>query len=83
MERDYLEQAVFCLIDNAGRYKTEDSKVEVTIDRKSIVIRNKTDKDKFTPGTGLAIAGRILEQNKLDLNTAISEGIFEARITKI
>ena len=82
MDKDYLEHAVFCLIDNASRYKTKDSKIEVAISPKEIVIKNKTDRDKFTPGTGIAIAGRIIEQHKLKLKTKLEGGAFEAKITK-
>ena len=32
--------------------------------------------------TGIAIAGRILEQNKLSLTTAIKGGVFEAKIAR-
>jgi hypothetical protein len=52
------------------------------VDKNAVVITNKTDKDNFTPGTGLAIAGRILEQNKMNLTTAIKGGVFEARISR-
>ena len=82
MDKDYLEHAVFCLIDNASRYKTKDSKIDVAISPKEIVIKNKTDRDKFTPGTGIAIAGRIIEQHKLRLKTKLGDGTFEAKITK-
>ncbi len=81
MDKEYLGQAVYCLIDNAGKYKSADSKIGVKIGR-DIVITNKTSKDNFTPGTGLVIAGRIIEQHKLKLRTKIEDGIFEARITK-
>ena len=82
MDKDYLEHAVFCLIDNAMRYKTEDSKIDVAISRKEIVIRNKTGMDKFTPGTGIAVAGRIIEQHTLRLKTKLKDGVFEAKITR-
>ena len=82
MDKDYFSQALFCLIDNAERYKTEGTKIDIKIDKNSIVISNKTGADKFTPGTGIAIAKRILEQHKLYLKTAIKGGIFEAKITK-
>ena len=81
MDKEYLGQAVYCLLDNAGKYKSADSKIGVKIGR-DIVITNKTSKDNFTPGTGLVIAGRIIEQHKLKLRTKIEDGIFEARITK-
>ena len=81
MDKEYFGQAVYCLIDNANKYKTTDSKVGVKIG-KDIVVTNKISKDSFTPGTGIAIAGRIIEQHKLKLKTKIENGIFEARITK-
>ena len=37
---------------------------------------------QFTPGTGIAIAGRLFEQHKLKLTTDLKDGVFEARITK-
>lgn len=82
MDKDYFSQALFCLIDNAEKYKTEGTKTDIKIDKNGIVISNKTGADKFTPGTGIAIAERILEQHKLYLKTAIKGGIFEAKITK-
>lgn len=82
MDKDYLEHAVFCLIDNAARYKTKDSKIDVAISPKEIVIKNKTDRDKFTPGTGIAVAGRIIEQHGLRLKTKLEGGVFEAKITR-
>lgn len=82
MDKDYFKTALFCLIDNANKYKKADSKIEVQITSKLITICNRTDSDKFTPGTGIAIAGRILEQHKLHLETMISEGVFEARFGK-
>ena len=82
MDKEYLGHAVFCLIDNAARYKADGSRVEVSIGPKEIVIKNKTTKDKFTPGTGLAIAGRIIEQHDLRLRTKLADGVFEAKITR-
>ncbi|MBR4915174.1 MAG: HAMP domain-containing histidine kinase [Clostridiales bacterium] len=82
MDKDYFSQAIYCLIDNAYKYKSEGATIDVKIDKNDIVITNKTDAEKFTPGTGIAIAGRILEQHKLHLNTAVKAGIFEAKITK-
>ena len=64
------------------KYKSADSKVEADITCKAVTIRNKTDKDKFTPGTGLALAGRILEQHKLQLRTTLKDGVFEVRFGK-
>ena len=80
-DKEYFAQAVYALLDNAARYKTSGS-VQVRVDKDAIVITNKTDKDNFTPGTGIAIAGRILEQNRMKLTTAIKGGVFEAKITK-
>ena len=82
MDKDYFKTALSCLIDNANKYKAEGSKIDVAISGKAFTIKNKTDAGKFTPGTGLAIAGRILEQHKLYLETALKDGVFEARITK-
>lgn len=82
MDKDYFSQALYCLIDNAYRYKVEGASIDVKIDKNDIVITNKTDSDKFTPGTGLALAGRILEQHKLVLDTKLSDGTFRARIGK-
>lgn len=82
MDKDYFSQAIFCLIDNAYRYKAEGATIDVKIDKNDIVITNKTNADKFTPGTGIAIAGRILEQHKLVLDTKLADGTFKARIGK-
>ena len=82
MDKDYFKTAVSCLMDNANKYKQADSKIDVDISGKAFTIRNKTDSRKFTPGTGLAIAGRILEQHKLYLETTLKDGVFEARVTK-
>lgn len=82
MDKDYFCQALYCLVDNANRYKSEGSGIDVKIGKKEIVIRNKTDAGKFTSGTGLALAGRILEQHRLKLNTKLENGVFEAAITK-
>ena len=81
-DRDYFLSAAFNLIDNAAKYKTGDSGIEVSILPKDIIVRNRTDKDKFTPGTGLAIAGRIIEQHDLRLRTKLADGVFEAKITR-
>ena len=82
MDKDYFKTALSCLIDNANKYKAADSKIDVAITGKDFTITNKTDSGKFTPGTGLAIAGRILEQHKLYLETTLKDGVFEARISK-
>lgn len=82
MDREYFKTALFCLIDNASKYKTADSKIEADITGKGIKITNKTDAAKYTPGTGLAIAGRILEQHRLYLKTQLKDGVFEALVTK-
>ena len=81
VDKEYFAQAMTCLIDNASRYKTV-RPVVIKISPAAIVVTNKTDKDTFTPGTGLAIAGRILEQHKLRLTTAIKGGVFEARVAR-
>ena len=82
MDKDYFKTALSCLIDNANEHKAADSKIDVAITGKDFTITNKTDSGKFTPGTGLAIAGRILEQHKLYLGTTLKDGVFEARISK-
>lgn len=82
MDKEYFKHAVFCLVDNANKYKTEDSKIDVKIGKKEITVTNKTELDKFTPGTGIAIAGRILEQHRLKLKTKLEDGVFEAKIGK-
>lgn len=82
MDKDYFKTAISCLMDNANKYKASDSKIDVAITGKDFTITNKTDSGKFTPGTGLAIAGRILEQHKLYLETTLKDGVFEARISK-
>ena len=82
MDKDYFKTALFCLIDNANKYKKADSKIEVQITSKLITVTNKTDLNNFTPGTGISIAGRILEQHKLHLKTAVKDGVFEAKIGK-
>ena len=81
IEKDYFNTALFCLLDNAARYKTAGSKAEVNITSKAVTITNKTASDKFTPGTGIAIAGRILEQHKLKLTTCLKDGVFEVKIS--
>jgi K+-sensing histidine kinase KdpD len=82
MDKDYFETALYCLLDNASKYKKSDSKIEVDITSKAVTIRNQTGKEKFTPGTGIAIAGRILEQHKLQLCTVLKDGVFEAKFGK-
>ena len=82
MDKDYFKTALFCLIDNANKYKKADSKIGVMISSNLIMVTNKTDADKLTPGTGIAIAGRILEQHKLYLKTSVKDGAFEAEIRK-
>lgn len=82
MDKEYFKSALYCLLDNAVKYNSADSKIEVDITCKAVTIRNKTDKDNFTPGTGIAIAGRILEQHKLLLLTNLKDGVFEARFGK-
>ena len=82
MDKDYFKTAIYCLLDNAMKYKSADSKIEVDITCKAVTIKNKTDKDTFTPGTGIAIAGRILEQHKLKLRTTLKDGVFEVKFGK-
>lgn len=82
MDKEYFKTALFCLLDNADKYKEADSKIEVDITSKAVTIKNKTAADRFTPGTGIVIAGRILEQHKLHLRTDIKDGVFEAKFGK-
>ena len=82
MDKDYFKTAVYCILDNAMKYKSADSKVEVDITCNTVTIKNRTDKDKFTPGTGIAIAGRILEQHKLKMRTTLKDGVFECKFGK-
>lgn len=82
MDKDYFKTALFCLVDNAARYKTEGTKIEASVSPKCITIKNKTSGGKFTPGFGIAIAGRIIEQHGLKLTTGLKDGVFEAKISK-
>ena len=82
MDREYFSRAVCCLIDNAVKYKTEGTKIGVKIGKKDIRITNKTGKDRFVPGTGIAIAERIIGQHGLMLKTGLKDGVFEAVIVK-
>lgn len=81
IEKEYFNTALFCLVDNAVKYGNKDAKIEAAITSKSITIRNKTTAGKFTPGTGIAIAGRIIEQHRLKLTTELKDGVFEAKIS--
>ena len=80
MDKEYFKTAIYCLLDNASKYKSKDAKIEVAIDPKIIIIMNRTDLNVYTPGFGIAIAGRILEQHKLMLKTDLKDGLFEAKI---
>ncbi|MBQ6303317.1 MAG: HAMP domain-containing histidine kinase [Clostridiales bacterium] len=82
IDREYFKTALTCIIDNANKYRKPDSKINVVIDSKAITFANKATADRFTPGTGITIAGRILEQHKLKLTTEINKGYFIARISK-
>ena len=82
IDREYFKTALTCIIDNANKYREPDSKINVVIDSKAITFANKATADRFTPGTGITIAGRILEQHKLKLTTEINKGYFIARISK-
>ena len=81
IEKDYFNTALFCLVDNAAKYGNNGAKIEATVTSKAITIRNKTAAGNYTPGTGIAIAGRIMEQHKLKLTTDLKDGIFEAKIS--
>ena len=82
MDKEYFKTALYCLLDNAVKYKAADSKIEVDITSKAVTIKNKTAADKFTQGTGIAIAGRILEQHQLHISTNLKDGVFEAKFGK-
>lgn len=82
MDEEYFKTALFCLIDNAEKYKIADSEVVVDINSNEFTVTNMAEASKFTPGTGLAIAGRIFEQHKLHLNTSLKDGVFVARAGK-
>ena len=82
MDKEYFKTALCCLIDNAVKYKAADSGIDAAVSGKEILIKNRTDATSYTPGTGIAIAGRILEQHKLYLKTGIRDGYFEAKITR-
>ena len=82
MDKDYFKTALICLIDNAAKYKSEGSAIEASVSPKCITIRNRTAADRFTPGFGITIAGRIIEQHGLKLTTTLNSGTFEARISK-
>ena len=81
IEKDYFNTALFCLVDNASKYRSEGAKIEADITSKAVTIRNKTAVGKYTPGTGIAIAGRIFEQHRLKLATELKDGVFEAKIS--
>ena len=82
MDEEYFKTALFCLIDNAEKYKIADSEVVVDITSNGFTVTNMAEASKFTPGTGLAIAGRIFEQHKLYLNTSLKDGVFVVRAGK-
>ena len=82
MDEEYFKTALFCLIDNAEKYKIADSEVVVDINSNEFTVTNMAEASKFTPGTGLAIAGRIFEQHKLHLNTSLKDGVFVVRAGK-
>lgn len=82
MDEEYFKIAMNCLIENAVKHKTEDSKIEAMITPSRITISNKTAASEFEPGEGISIARRILEQLELKLKTEIRDGVFEAKIGK-
>ncbi|MBP5654787.1 MAG: HAMP domain-containing histidine kinase [Clostridiales bacterium] len=82
MDEDYFKIAMGCLIENAVKHKTEDSKIEAVITPSEITIRNNTAAGEFTPGEGIGIARKIIEQLKLKLTTELKDGVFEAKIGK-
>ena len=80
-DREFFEQAIYNLIDNANKYKSEGD-ILVNIKRHGIKIVNPCDSQVFTPGAGIAIADRFLIQNGMRLNLKVKGGKFIAEINK-
>ena len=78
-DREFFEQAIYNLIDNAGKYRSEGD-IIVDIKRHGLEIVNKCGSDKFTPGAGIAIADRFLIQNGMNLKLRLKNGNFIAYI---
>ena len=79
-DKEFFEQALFNLLDNAGKYKQEDSEITVRTDRRKMLIENNCKEDKFTPGAGIAIADRYLSQTGMSLKQRIKDGRFISEI---
>lgn len=77
-DREYFIQAVYNLIDNAARYGLEGYPVKIEIKTGKMIISNHCGADKFTPGTGLAIADRFLSQCGMLLSLELKDGVFKA-----
>ena len=79
-DREYFIQAVYNLIDNAAQYGLEGFPIKVDIKPGKMIISNHTESDKFTPGTGLAIADRFLTRTGMLLTLELDDGVFKAVI---
>ena len=78
-DREFFEQAIYNLIDNAGKYRSEGD-ILVDINRNGIEIINQSGSEGFTPGAGIAIADRFLIQNGMSLKVKLKGGRFIADI---
>lgn len=78
-DREFFEQAIYNLIDNANKYRSEGD-ILVNIKRRGIEIVNPCDSEVFTPGAGIAIADRFLVQNGMRLKLKVNDGKFIADI---
>lgn len=78
-DREFFEQAIYNLIDNANKYRSEGD-ILVNIKRRGIEIVNLCDSEVFTPGAGIAIADRFLVQNGMRLKLKVNDGKFIADI---
>ena len=79
-DREFFIQAVYNLIDNAVRYGLEGYPVKVEIKAGKMIISNHSKSDKYTPGTGLAIADRFLTRCGMLLSLELKDGVFKAVI---
>ena len=78
-DREFFEQAIYNLIDNANKYRSEGD-ILVNIKKREIEIVNNCDSEEFTPGAGIAIADRFLIQNGMRLKLKVNDGSFTADI---
>ena len=78
-DREFFEQAIYNLIDNAGKYRSEGD-ILVDIKRNGIEIVNNCGSEKYTPGAGIAIADRFLIQNGMNLKVKQKKSRFIAEI---